>query len=131
MNERLVYAGSPVLGAVVAACGYWLAGDPILAATLGGVYAVAAALSAFVARRHAALALGEWDRRWTAAGTAVVLVGSLGIHYGLPVGTDLTFALQALALGVGYDGSLVGAATVLAGVESTTASESTGRFLAP
>jgi hypothetical protein len=117
VNERLVYATSPVVGVLVATCGYWLVGDPLLAGTLGVVYAVAAALSVFVVRRHAALGLGEWDGRWTAAGTAVVLGGSVGIHYGLPMGTDLTVALQALALGIGYDGLLVGAGTVLAGIE--------------
>jgi hypothetical protein len=37
-------------------------------------------------------------------GTAVVLAGGLGINCGLPVGADLTLTLQALALGIEYDG---------------------------
>jgi uncharacterized membrane protein HdeD (DUF308 family) len=117
VTERPGYTASPVVGVLVATCGHWLVGDPLLAGTLAVVYGDAVALSVFVVRRHAALGLGEWDRRWTAAGTAVVLVGSVGIHYGLSMGTDLTVALQALALGIGYDGVLVGAGTVLAGVD--------------
>lgn len=117
MFDRYGLAAAVPAAFVAGGGGYWLTADPILAGTLGGVYALAAALTPLLVRRRSALGFGEWNRGWTAAGTAVALGSAVGVHYGLPLSSAYVFALQALVLGAVYDGLLVGVGTVLADLD--------------